>query len=284
MPAEREGVRGAGQRHGAAPHLEDLLHATGDVVMLLADDAGVKDARGRVERVDGGVDALLGDTAGENRGGIQVGEGCGGRRIGQVISRHSSHVGGEGGLVADGRRNTAEQGRHLGARLEEGARRERCGSVRILGTGEAQHGSEEHPAGASYKVGPRALPTGAERAQRIALLTIVIEGRWLTMRGCGRSGAHLGEAENVVHKEKHVLPLGVTEVLGHRERGERDAGAGAGRLVHLSVDECRLGAALQLDHARVHHLVVQIVALASALANTAEDGEATVRLKEGVGL
>jgi hypothetical protein len=29
----------------------------------------------------------------------------------------------------------------------------------------------------------------------------------------------------------------------------------------------------------VHHLVVQIVALASALADAAEDGEATVRLK-----
>src|SRR3954466_6949645 len=38
--------------------LEDLLHARGDLVVLLAEEVGLEDRRGRVERVDGRVDAL----------------------------------------------------------------------------------------------------------------------------------------------------------------------------------------------------------------------------------
>ena len=41
--------------------LEDLLHAAGDVVVLLADVLRVEDAAVRRQRVDGRVDALLGD-------------------------------------------------------------------------------------------------------------------------------------------------------------------------------------------------------------------------------
>merc|ERR550519_2397663 len=68
-----------------------------------------------------------------------MGKGGGGGGICQVISRyidglhggdgsllgggdpllHSSHVGGEGGLVADSRGDTAQQGRHLGTGLCE---------------------------------------------------------------------------------------------------------------------------------------------------------------------
>src|SRR5262245_1935480 len=46
--------------------LQDLLHAASDRVMLLADDARIEHARGRIERVHGGVDALLGDGARQN--------------------------------------------------------------------------------------------------------------------------------------------------------------------------------------------------------------------------
>jgi len=95
-------------------------------------------------------------------------------------------------------------------------------------------------------------------------------------------GASLGEAEDVVHEEEHVLALDVTEVLGDGQSGERNARARAGGLVHLAVDEGGLGAALKLDDTRVHHLVVQIVALARALAHAREDGEATVRLGDVV--
>src|SRR4051812_43347641 len=47
--------------------LEDLLHATGDVVVVLPEVTGVEDPRRRVERVDSGVDAELRDRPGEHR-------------------------------------------------------------------------------------------------------------------------------------------------------------------------------------------------------------------------
>ena len=95
-------------------------------------------------------------------------------------------------------------------------------------------------------------------------------------------GARLREAEDVVDEEEHVLALDVAEVLGDGERGERDARARAGGLVHLAVHERGLRAALEVDHTGVHHLVVQVVALARALADAGEDGEAAVRLRDVV--
>ena len=87
----------------------------------------------------------------------------------------------------------------------------------------------------------------------------------------GHFGAGLREAEDVVDEEEHVLPFVVAEVLGDGERGERDAGAGAGRLVHLAEDERRLGedgcAGVEL---RLAHLEEEVVALARALADAGE--------------
>eukprot|EP00967_Tisochrysis_lutea_P158177 scaffold322628_cov30-Tisochrysis_lutea.AAC.2 len=103
-------------------HLQDLLNTTGDVVVLLANNARVQDARGRVERVDSWVDSLLGNATREYSGGIQVRESGGGGRVSQVIGRHvnglnrgdgalasggdalleSTHVSSEGRLVTDG--------------------------------------------------------------------------------------------------------------------------------------------------------------------------------------
>jgi hypothetical protein len=68
--------------------LQDLLHATGDVVVLLADDARVEHARGRVERVDRRVDAQLGDRADSTVVASKVGEGGRRRRVGQVVGGH----------------------------------------------------------------------------------------------------------------------------------------------------------------------------------------------------
>ena len=83
--------------------------------------------------------------------------------------------------------------------------------------------------------------------------------------------ARLREAEDVVDEEQHVLAFLVAEVLGDGERRERDARAGAGRLVHLAVDERGLRehrlAGLEL---RLAHLVVEVVALAGALADAGE--------------
>ena len=50
-------------------------------------------------------------------------------------------------------------------------------------------------------------------------------------------GAGLGEAEDVVDEEQHVLVLDVAEVLGDGEPGEPDAEPRARRLVHLAVDQ-----------------------------------------------
>lgn len=70
-----------------------------------------------------------------------------------------------------------------------------------------------------------------------------------------------GVPEDVVNEEKHVLALVVTEVLGNGETGKSDTSARARRFVHLAVDEGGLGALLaDLDHARLDHLVVQVVA------------------------
>ena len=119
--------------------LEDLLDAGGGVVVLLTDDTGVQHTRLGVEGVDGGVDTQLGNTTGQDGGGVQVGEGGSRGGVGQIVSRHvdgldggdgtllgsgdtllhTTHVDGEGGLVTDGRGDTTQQGRHLGTGLSE---------------------------------------------------------------------------------------------------------------------------------------------------------------------
>ena len=83
-------------------------------------------------------------------------------------------------------------------------------------------------------------------------------------------GARLDEAEDVVDEEQRVLAL-VAEVLGHRQAGEADAQTRSRRLVHLPVDERDL-----VDHLRLGHLEEEVVALAGALADAGEDGDAAV--------
>ena len=148
---------------------------------------GREHARGRVERIDRRIDALFGDRARQHGRGVQVGEGGGRRRVGQVVGRHvdrlhrgdralvgggdallqRAHVGGQRRLIAHRRGNAAEQRRHFRAGLRE--------------------------------------------------------------------------AEDVVDEEQHVLAL-VAEMLGDRQAGQRDAHAGARRLVHLAVDQRALRA------------------------------------------
>jgi hypothetical protein len=65
--------------------------------------------------------------------------------------------------------------------------------------------------------------------------------------------------------------LHVAEVLGHGQRGEAYPLARAGRLVHLAKDEDRL-----VEHARLFHLDPEVVALARALADAGEHGDAGV--------
>ena len=54
-------------------------------------------------------------------------------------------------------------------------------------------------------------------------------------------GAGLGEAEDVVDEEQHVLAFLVAEIFGDGETRQRHARAGARRLVHLAIDQRHLG-------------------------------------------
>lgn len=76
-------------------NLEDLLHTTGDVVVLGSHNVGVHDTGGGIQWVDSGVDTQLSDGAGQHSGGIQVSEGGGRGRVSQIISGHIDGLGGE---------------------------------------------------------------------------------------------------------------------------------------------------------------------------------------------
>ena len=100
-------------------------------------------------------------------------------------------------------------------------------------------------------------------------------------------GARLGEAEDVVDEEQHVLAL-IAEIFRDGEAGQADARAGAGRLVHLAVHQrafrfdvgirlVRIGIDLGLDE-----LVIEVVALAGALADAGEHRVAAMRLGDVV--
>ncbi len=96
--------------------------------------------------------------------------------------------------------------------------------------------------------------------------------------------ARLGEAEDIVDEEEHVLAL-VAEIFGDRQAGQRDAGAGARRLVHLAIDQrafrARGRAAMFLRvliDLGLDHLVIEVVAFAGALADAGEDRIAAMRL------
>src|SRR5262245_23684303 len=212
--------------------LQDLLYAPRHLVVLVADDHRGEHARGRIERVDRRIDALLGDRARQHGGGVEVRKRGRWRRVGEVVGRYvdrlyrgdralvgggdallqGTHVGRQRGLVADRRGNAAEQRRDFRAGLRE--------------------------------------------------------------------------PEDVVDEEQHVLAL-VAEIFGNREAGEADTGARPRRLVHLAVHEGAFGPRhgtlfRVLVHLGFDHLVVEIVALARALAHAGEHRIAAVRLGDVV--
>jgi len=115
------------------------------------------------------------------------------------------------------------------------------------------------------------------------------EGRLISDSGGDTSekGRHLrtslGESEDVVDEQKHILVLFISEVLSDGETGETDTGSGTRGLVHLTVHEGGLGAgAILNDDTRLDHLVVEIVTLTSSLADTGEHGVTTMKLSDVV--
>ena len=95
---------------------------------------------------------------------------------------------------------------------------------------------------------------------------LIAYGRGHTAQQRGHFRARLSETEDVVDEQKHVLMLFIPEVLGHGQAGQGHAHTGSRRLVHLAVDQRGLG-----KHAAFLHFVVQVVALAGALAYAGEN-------------
>lgn len=77
----------------------------------------------------------------------------------------------------------------------------------------------------------------------------------------------LGESENVVDEQQHILTLLVTEVLGNGETRQSDTSTSTRGLIHLTKDESDLGIAIEVDDTGFDHFVVQVVTLASTLTD-----------------
>ena len=65
--------------------LKDLLDSSGDIVVFPTNNTGVQHTGLGVKGVDSWVDTQLGDGTRKHGGGIQVSEGGGGGRIGQIV-------------------------------------------------------------------------------------------------------------------------------------------------------------------------------------------------------
>ena len=111
---------------------------------------------------------------------------------------------------------------------------------------------------------------------------LVADGRGDTTEKGRHLRTGLGETENVVDEEKHILTLLVTEVLSDGQTGEGDTGTGTRGLVHLTEDESDLGVTVEVDDTGLNHFVVQIVTLTGTLTDTSEDRETTVSLGDVV--
>ena len=116
-----------------------------------------------------------------------------------------------------------------------------------------------------------------EHAHLVGEVRLVAHGGRHAAEQRGDLGAGLGEAEDVVDEEQHVLVLHVAEVLRHRQRGQGDAQARARRLVHLAEDEGGL-----VEDAGLLHLDDEVVALTGALADTGEHRHTTVVLRDAL--
>src|SRR5699024_7762360 len=76
----------------------------------------------------------------------------------------------------------------------------------------------------------------------------------------------LGEAENVVNEQQHVLLLHVAEVLGHGQAGQCNAQTGAWWLIHLAEDQGGV-----FENVCFVHLDPEVITFTSTLTNAGED-------------
>src|SRR3990167_6983410 len=88
------------------------LYAAGYFIMLGADNQRIELATGGIQRVDRRVDTLGSDVTAQYHGGVQVGEGGGRRRVGQVVRRYVNRLD-RGDGTGLGRSDAFLQGAHL---------------------------------------------------------------------------------------------------------------------------------------------------------------------------
>jgi hypothetical protein len=97
---------------------------------------------------------------------------------------------------------------------------------------------------------------------------LITDGGGDTTKQSRHLGTSLGEAENVVDEEQHILAFLVTEVLGDCEASKSYTSTCTSGLVHLTEDKSYLGVTLEVDDTSLNHFMVQIVTLTSTFTNT----------------
>jgi hypothetical protein len=97
---------------------------------------------------------------------------------------------------------------------------------------------------------------------------LVTDGRWDTTEKGRHLRTGLGETENVVNEEKHILPFLVTEILRNGKTGKCDTSTGTRGFVHLTEDESDLRVTVKVDDTGLNHFVVKIITLTGALTDT----------------
>lgn len=104
---------------------------------------------------------------------------------------------------------------------------------------------------------------------------LISDGGWDTSEQGGHLRASLGESEDVVDEEKHVLSGLISEVLSNSESSQSDSGSSTWGLVHLSVDEGTSAGWLvwliDVDDTGFNHFVIKIVTLSGSLSDSGED-------------
>ena len=113
---------------------------------------------------------------------------------------------------------------------------------------------------------------------------------WLvthSRRHTTQQGGHFGTGQcvavDVVHEEQHVFAF-VTERFSDGQTGQGHAQTVAWWLVHLTVHHGHFGLrqVLEVHHAGIGHLVVEVVTFTGTLTHTSEHGQTAVRLSNVV--
>ena len=141
--------------------------------------------------------------------------------------------------------------------MREGSSRRRVGQV------VGRHVDGLHRGDGTLLGGSDAFLQGAHFGGQGRLVT---DGRRHTAQKGGNFRTRLGETEDIVDEEENVLVFLVAEIFGDGQSGQSHPGAGAGRLVHLSVNQ---GGFFQ--NLGFLHFQEQVVPFTGSLADSGEN-------------